>query len=230
MNKRQLLKKIRLSDKDLDEIKTSVKAAEQNTSGEISLALISESSDYSFWELMASLYTAAAVFAIMLPFAKKLKDFYDYVLWIQPVWFLPAFYGLSILVVIAIAFGLFNFPALDRLIIPYSVRHKAVTDRAFRHFAESGVYCTSEHSGILIFVSYMERQVRIIADKGIAEKIPQELWNIIADDLADGIKNGRTKDGFIAAVQKCGELLKEKFPVHDENPNELSDGLAILEN
>jgi putative membrane protein len=98
-----------------------------------------------------------------------------------------------------------------------------------RYFAESGVYETAEHSGILIFVSYMERQVRIVADSGIASKISQDLWNIIADDLAQGIKSGQTKEGFISAVEKCGQLLAENFPAHEENPNELSDGLAILD-
>ena len=122
-----------------------------------------------------------------------------------------------------------NVPAIDRIIIPNRIKKAAVTNRAMRHFAESGVYETSEHSGILIFVSYMERQVRIIADTGIAKKIPQDLWNIIADDLAQGIKNGKTKEGFISAVEKCSELLAENFPAKDENPNELCDGLVILQ-
>lgn len=224
------MKKIRLSEADLNEIRDAVKAAEKNTAGEIALALTAESSDYSFWELRAAVFAASAVFAVLLPFAERLKNSYDYVLWSQPVWFLPAFYGFALLIALAAAFWAFNFPAADRLIIPRAVRRKSVTARAFRHFAESGVYCTAEHSGILIFVSYMERQVRIIADRGIAEKIPDELWNIIADELAAGIKNGDTKEGFIAAVEKCGELLAEKFPPHGDNPNELSDGLVILEN
>ena len=82
--------------------------------------------------------------------------------------------------------------------------------------------------GFLIFVSYMERQVRIVADSGIAKKIPQDLWNIIADELAAGIKTGHTKEGFTGAIEKCGELLAEHFPAHSENPNELPDGLVIL--
>lgn len=230
MTTKRLLKKIRLSDSDFDEIRDAVAAAEKNTTGEIALALTAESNDYSFWELRAAVCAATAVFALLLPGADRLKTAYDYILWSQPVWFLPAFYGFALLITLVASFWAFNFPAADRLVIPQEVRRKAVTERAFRHFAESGVYCTTEHSGILIFVSYMERQVRIIADKGIAEKIPEELWNIAADELAAGIKNGKAKEGFIAAIEKCGELLAENFPPHKDNPNELSDGLVILEN
>lgn len=229
MTKKYLLKKIKLSEADMQEIKTSVEKAEKSTNGEIALALTAESDNYSFWELLASTYLAAFVFIILLPFAAKISGLYERYLWGCPDWLLPTFYGIATLATIVFGFYFANIPAIDRVIVPKSVKNLAVTNRAFRHFAQSGVYNTIEHSGILIFVSYLERQVRIIADSGIAKKIPQDLWNIIADDLASGIKNGKTKEGFIAAVEKCGELLQENFPAKDKNPNELSDGLVILE-
>lgn len=229
MTKKYLLKKIKLSDSDLAEIKNAVKKAESKTSGEIALALTAESDHYSFWELLASTYTAAILFIILLPFASKISGLYERIFWGAPEWILPAFYGIATLATIVTAFFVANIPFIDRIVIPKAIRKKAVTDRAFRHFAQSGVYDTKDHSGILIFVSYLERQVRIIADSGIASKIPQDLWNIIADDLSAGIKYGKTKEGFIAAIEKCGELLTEQFPSGSENPNELADGLVILE-
>lgn len=229
MTKKHLLKKIKLSDSDMEEIRNAVKKAEASTSGEIALALTAESDHYSFWELLASTYLAAFVFTILLPFAAKIFALYDKFFWGCPVWLLPAFYGIATLATIVFGFYFANIPLIDRIIIPKNIKKQAVTNRAFRHFAQSGVYDTKEHSGILIFVSYLERQVRIVADSGIAQKIPQDLWNIIADDLALGIKSGKTKEGFIAAVEKCGELLAENFPAKKENQNELPDGLAILE-
>lgn len=229
MTKKTLLKKIELSDSDMEEIKNAVKKAESKTSGEIALALTAESEHYSFWELLYSIYFAAFIFIILLPFASKIENLYDKFFWLCPTWLLPAFYGIATLTTIVFGFYFANIPFIDRIIIPKNIKNQAVTNRAFRHFSQSGVYETREHSGILIFVSYLERQVRIVADSGIAHKIPQDLWNIIADDLALGIKSGKTKEGFIAAVEKCGELLAEKFPAEKENPNELPDGLTILE-
>lgn len=228
MNTKQLLKKINLSESDLNEIKDAVNKAEKETTGEIALALTAESATYSFWELIASICVSTFVFAVMIPFSDKINNLYEKLFWSQPTWFLPAFFVITCFVTIIVAFAFMNVPCIDRIIIPKQVKKTSVTNRAMRHFAESGVYKTKENSGILIFVSYMERQVRIIADSGISSKISQDLWNIIADDLAQGIKNQNTKDGFIAAVEKCGILLKEHFPCHQENPNELSDGLVIL--
>lgn len=229
MNTKQLLKKIKLSDADFDEIKAAVQKAEAGTTGEIALAMTAESEHYSFWELLAATYLAGFAFILMLPLAGRISSLYESFLWEPQDWLLPAIYGAACLTTIIIGFQIANIPAVDRLIIPRAVRRQSVTDRAFRHFTESGVYRTAEHSGILIFVSFLERQVRIVADAGIAAKIPQDLWNIIADDLADGIKTGSAKEGFVSAIEKCGELLAEQFPARSENPNELSDGLAILE-
>ena len=75
----------------------------------------------------------------------------------------------------------------------------------------------------------MERQVRIVADSGISKKISQDLWDLIADELAENMKKGKVTEAFETAIAKCGELLAENFPNHKENPNEFPDGLVILE-
>jgi putative membrane protein len=75
----------------------------------------------------------------------------------------------------------------------------------------------------------MEREVRIIADSGISAKIEQDEWNLIAQKLASGIRDGKMTEALTEAVGHCGDLLAEHFPAHEENPNELPDGLFILE-
>ncbi len=230
MKKKTLLKKLKLTDQAFEEIKKSVVEAECKTTGEIALAIAPESAHYAFWELLAANVFSAVVLLVLLPFSNMIRNLYRLIYWQnEPSWILPVFYIISIYAAVVIAFYLANIPAIDRFVIPSAVRKTAVTHRAFRYFTESGVYATAEHSGILIFVSYMERQVRIIADKGIAEKISQDLWNLIADELAENLKKGDAQLAFTNAVAKCGQLLAENFPNHEENPNELSDGLVILE-
>ena len=124
MNTKQLLKKIKLSDSDMAEIKAAVKKAEDSTTGEIALALTAESSSYSFWELLASIYIAAFIFIIMLPLAPAINSFYEQLRWAQPVWFLPAFYGIACLATIVISFCVMNVPVIDRFIIPRDIRRK----------------------------------------------------------------------------------------------------------
>lgn len=229
MKYKTLIKKLKLSDGDFDSIKNAVAAAEKRTTGEIAVALAPESAHYSFWELLTANAFAGIIAVIMVPFADVFRSLYQRIYWHnEPSWIIPVIYLVSIFAAVVIGFYLTNIPAIDRLIIPGSIKKECVNHRALRYFTESGVYDTKEHSGILIFVSYMERQVRIIADSGISKMISQDLWNIIADELAENLKKGNVTSGFTTAIEKCGDLLAENFPPHEENPNELADGLVIL--
>ena len=230
MKYKTLIKKLNLKDQDFENIKDAVAKAESKTTGEIALAVTAESGRYCFWELLAADCFAAVVLIVLLPFADKILDLYRHLYWQnEPSWILPLFFIISCFASVMIAFYLANIPFIDRMIIPPSVRRAVVTNRAFRYFTECGIYDTAEHSGILIFVSYMERQVRIVADSGIAKHISQDLWNLIADELAENIRKGDVTKAFTTAIEKCGDLLAENFPPHEENPNEFPDGLVIVE-
>lgn len=228
MNRKTLVKKLNLSEEALENIKKAVQKAENKTTGEIAVAVTAESSDYSFWELAASVVLALIVFAAMLPSAPNIRRLYESINWASSEWYLPAVYGITSFVVILAGFMLFNVPALDRIIIPSIYMNRMVSNRAARCFTECGVYCTENHTGILIFVSYLEKQVRVVADKGISEKIGNDLWQMITQELVENIAKGNVEQGFVTAIEKCGELLAENFPCGSENKNELSDGLIIL--
>ena len=67
MKKAKLARKSNLAPEDLSAIRAAVAKAEKNTSGEIALALTTESADYSFHELLAAVIFGAAVFAGLIP-------------------------------------------------------------------------------------------------------------------------------------------------------------------
>jgi putative membrane protein len=218
-----------MSDDEIIEVRAAVEAAEKRTTGEIAIAVTPESADYSFSELFASVIFGASVFAALVPFHTRITAFLDRIFWHLPPWYVPAFYGIVSFAAIALAFLFANIPALDRLVIPRRIRSVSVYRRALRHFVESGVYATRERSGILIFVSIMEREVRILADSGISAHISQDEWDRIASSLADGISSKKIGEAFVHAVEGCGTLLEKHFPPRADNPNELSDALVFLE-
>ena len=231
MNAKSLVKKLSLSKEALDRVSQSVKAAEEKTSGEIVVALAAESNDYSFWELFAAVIVSLAAVLCALPFAGKIRAFYENVNWSAAEWALPAIYLFAAFFLILLLFFLFNWIlALDRIVIPKIIKAKAAADRAARVFLECGVADTRERTGILIFVSYLEKQVIVLADKGIAKKIGQDLWNLIVSELSEEIGKKNAESALCGAVKKCGELLAQYFPADkSDNPNELSDGVVILE-
>ncbi len=232
MTKASMLRRLKLNDESFATIKEAVAKAETRTTGEIALAVTAESARYSVYELMAALCVGVLAFAVMLPFSGVIQQVLDRVMWGASVWHLPAFFGITNFGITALLFCVANVPAIDRLIIPATVRRRTVYNRALRHFVESGVYATENRSGILVFVSYMEREVRILADTGISARIDGALWNLIAQDLAEGLGTEDATGAFVRAVERCGELLAEHFPGSAdpvENPNELPDGLVILD-
>lgn len=223
-------KKLNLEEKDFEEIKEAVKNAERKTSGEIALAVAAESSSYAFWELLASVGVTLALLVCLFPLANQIYAWLGRIFWGEEPWYLAAFYCLVCAVVVAVLYLVFNIPAVDSLVIPQKIKNGCVTSRALRYFTESGVYCTKEHSGVLVYVSFFEKQVRIIADKGISDRISQDLWNLIADEVAEEFSQGNTKNAFLKAVSRCGELLAEYFPSDAQNEDELANGLVVLEN
>ncbi len=100
--------------------------------------------------------------------------------------------------------------------------------RAAELFVRLGVHSTEEHSGILIYVQLLDRRVEILADTGIAAKVPQAEWDAICRAMEAAFAAGRWREGAVAAVARAGELLATHFPARAENPNELPDEPAVL--
>ncbi len=224
-----LQKRLQLSDEALKRISDAVRRAEEKTDGEIIVAVAKESSRYSFWELLAAVFFALAVFVALLPLAPTVSAWFTAHVWAVPDWYLPAFYGITLFACLALFFQIANLPAIDRLIIPAFVQTEAVSARAFRLFTESGVHNTAHHSGILIYLSVLERQVRILADSGISEKISADLWAIVSDDLVADLHTKQYEQAICGAVEKCGELLSQYYPAQKAEGDELPNGVILLE-
>lgn len=231
MNSKTLVKKLNLSDEALERVKGAIKRAEEKTSGEIVLAVTAESDDYSFWELFAALLASFAAAICALPFADEIRALDEALNWTPSDWTLPAIYVFAAFFLILPIFVLINAVLpLDRFVIPKFFKDRVVSRRAMRAFAECAVYDTRDKTGILIFVSYLEKQVRVLADEGIAKKIGPDLWALIANALAEEIGKNNTEAAFCEAVEKCGELLAQYFPADkNDNPDELDNGVVILE-
>ena len=96
---------------------------------------------------------------------------------------------------------------------------EAVRERAVYAFFQKGVHKTEEQTGILIFISLLERKVWILADKGIHDKIASGRLRTLAAELAAGIKEDRALEALCGVIEKCGAELARYFPgAHGKNP------------
>ncbi len=88
---------------------------------------------------------------------------------------------------------------------------------------------TNNKVGMMFFVSEKEKYVRILTDEGIANVLPDEIWQQIVEDFIKDVKSGDFSGGYIRAIKASKKLLVEKFPIKKDDKNELSDEVIELD-
>ncbi|MCX5864137.1 MAG: hypothetical protein NTW42_03570 [Deltaproteobacteria bacterium] len=117
------------------------------------------------------------------------------------------------------------FPPLLRLFIPDSRLETRVAERALRAFYEKKLHATRDNTGVLFFISLLERKVWILADSGIYQKISQDALLAHASDIATGIKQGQACNALCRQIEAVGVILAQHFPIKADDTNELSNEL-----
>lgn len=110
---------------------------------------------------------------------------------------------------------------LQRLLIPRHRREKNTRERAELEFYRSGIPQTKGRTGVLIFVSLMERWSVVLADEAISKKLPAETWQEILEVLNSQMTSKDLALGLLPAIEKCGHLLAIHFPNDAQDVNEL---------
>ncbi len=220
---------VKLNKESLKKISEAVRKAESKTSGEIATAVIKESYDYAIYELIFAVITGFIYLLIIMMFYNPITAWLQSIFWDYSPFYLLMFFGFSTFIVITIFYFLGNLPFLDRIIVSKKIRNKKVKERAIRHFMESGVANTRDRTGILIFVSLLEKRVELIADSGINRKIDQIQWQHIVDNIIIGINEKKFVENLVDSITECGEILKKHFPIKEDDTNELKNDIEILE-
>ena len=188
-------------------IESAVQQAERRTSGEIVPMVVDESYNYPRAEILgAGLFSLAA--AVTLSWAFWGESLWHF-LWLFALGYLP----FKILIR--------SLPSLRRRLIHPDEISEEVEEKAVVSFVEHGLHHTRDETGILILISLFERRVHVLADRGINAVVPAETWDGIIQTITDGIHRGETCNALCAAIDSCGQLLEEHFPVKADDTDEL---------
>jgi uncharacterized membrane protein len=90
------------------------------------------------------------------------------------------------------------------------------------------VWDTEENSGVLIYVQLVDRDIEIVADRGIAARIEQAEWDAICHRMEEAFRANRFEDGVLAGIADVTERLVRHFPAGHRNPDELPDRPVVL--
>ena len=201
-----------ISPQDRERISAAIHAAEAKTSGEIVCVLAHTSSDSTALPILV-----AALVALALP------------------WLIVAFTAmpvnrillLQLLVFFALAV-LLCLPRVRVALVPRAARRAIAHRVAMEQFMIRGIGRKKDRTGVLIFVSLAEHYARIVADQGIATRVPQSQWQGAVDALTAQMSGGHIADGFIAAVDRCGKVLEQHFPRSETSRDELPDRIYVI--
>jgi len=201
-----------ISATDRTRISTAIRAAEAKTSGEIVCVLAQSSSNATALPIFL-----AAIAALATPWL--LVAVTD--LAVQRI------LSLQIVVFIVLCVVLCLAPVRVAL-MPRAARRRLAHRAAVEQFNIRGIAHTQDRCGILIFVSLAERYARIIADDGIATRVSQAQWQGAVDVLVAHMRDGRIADGFVAAIEICGNQLAAHFPPGRTSKDELPNRIYLI--
>jgi uncharacterized membrane protein len=102
--------------------------------------------------------------------------------------------------------------------------------RALSWFSDLRVWDTEGNTGILLYLLLAENTLEIVADRGIAGKVPQAQWDAICQQLQQDLAAGQVQQGISGAITQLGQLLTQHFPIAAiaANPNELCNAPVII--
>src|SRR5665811_1274277 len=73
--------------------------------------------------------------------------------------------------------------------------------RAIEVFSRLGVWDTEHNSGVLIYLLLADRDVEIIADRGIHAKVGSQEWESICRNMEAAFKQANYEGGVVSGIQ-----------------------------
>ena len=210
----------RFTDQDFERIKAAVKEAESKISGEIVPVFVERSGFYTIANYRAAMIVASFFFLIIILLDRYMPSLavYD-----------PLFIFLAVALggILGAAIPHFIQPA-KRWFINQKHLDEATRKKAENAFLQEEIFNTRHRTGIMIFVSFFEREVIVMADRGISKVVEQKEWDKMVRGIVEHIRKGKITEGIEAAIKRCGEVLLEKgFRQDPDDVNELRDDLRI---
>lgn len=102
-----------------------------------------------------------------------------------------------------------------------------VLKRAADVFDMLKMYKTADRNAVLFYLAVEDKKFAIWGDIGINNKVPENFWDSIKDEMKADFKSNNFSKGLINGILKSGDQLKAHFPYQSDDVNELSDEISF---
>lgn len=173
-------------------VESAVSELEERTDAEIIVVAAGRSGSYRDVSLLG-----ASVLAILAMI----------VLILIPIPVHPAMLAIEVTLTWLIAAWVLDGAWFLRLLVPKSRKLAQVSEAAHAEFHRESVHATPHRTGVLIYVSSLERRVEVMPDLGIQGRVPPARWQIACSSFAHD-----DLDHFLEGLDKVGVLLCKHVP------------------
>ena len=203
-----------ITDKDKELINELITEAELKSDSEIVPMIVSRSDNYPAAHFRSAIIVSF-LFSLGLYFSPLSIINPIYFLWIQ----IPG---------LILGYYMANMPSITRLLITKQEIEYEVTQRAIEAFFEHNLHTTEQHNGVLIFISILEKKIKIITDVGVKKKVDQKIWDEIIFDFTEKVKEGQFVEALKNTIAATSDIMENYFPSSGkEKKNELKNDIII---
>jgi uncharacterized membrane protein len=107
-------------------------------------------------------------------------------------------------------------------------RDQSARERALDIFSQLRIWDTAHNNGVLIYLLFADRNVEIVADRGIDAKVGSHGWEKICGDMETEFKRSNFEGGVIKGIAAVSRELAKYFPAQGAGPNELPDAPLVI--
>jgi len=105
---------------------------------------------------------------------------------------------------------------------------QSARERAIDVFSQLRIWDTEHNNGVLIYLLLADRDVEIVADRGIHSKVGSREWESICQAMETAFKQARFEGGVVTGIQTVTQHLMKHFPASGTGQNELPDKPMVL--
>lgn len=194
-------------------VREQILDAERRTTGEIAVVVLERSDRHPAALWLSALVTALIGTVLLAP-------------WLP--WDLPAGLLAAQIALGAVGYGLARLlPGYQRLFVSEGRATEMAEEQALQEFHRYGLHGTGARSGVLLFVSLLERRIVVLGDHAIASCVAPDTWAGARDAVLQGIRAGSLRDGLVTGLRLVGDVLAEHCPWQEGDRNELPDILVV---
>ncbi|MBR0873416.1 TPM domain-containing protein [Bradyrhizobium tropiciagri] len=107
-------------------------------------------------------------------------------------------------------------------------RNQPARERALDVFSHLRIWDTQHNNGVLIYLLLADRDVEIVADRGIDAKVGHAGWETVCRAMETDFAAGRFEQGAIKGIAAVSRELAKHFPHAADGPNELPDQPVVI--